>query len=121
MTSKDKDVLQHIIKYCVRINEDIERFGNKFEKFETDMAFRDSVSMNILQIGELSKGLSEEFKESTKQEVNWRQIYGMRNHFAHGYGNMDVSIIWEVAASDIPVLLAFCEKQFKASEQELSR
>lgn len=53
MTSKDKDVLQHIIKYCVRINEDIERFGNKFEKFETDMAFRDSVSMNILQIGEL--------------------------------------------------------------------
>lgn len=118
MTSKDKDVLEHIIKYCSRINEDVERFGDKFEIFEADKAFKDSVSMNILQIGELSKALSEEFKESTNQEVNWRQIYGMRNHFAHGYGSMDILIIWEVAVSDIPKLLSFCEKCLEASEQE---
>ena len=117
MTSKDRDVILHIIMHCDRVNEDIERFGNTLEAFENDRTFADSVSMNILQIGELSHNLSQEFRESTKQEIPWRKVYDMRNHFAHGYHQMDDKIIWNVATFDIPVLKAFCEKQIKQSEQ----
>ncbi|MDE7361488.1 MAG: DUF86 domain-containing protein [Oscillospiraceae bacterium] len=85
------------------------RFGNSYEAFISDAAFRDSVSMNILQIGELSNKLSEEFRDSTKRRVPRKQIYDMRNRFAHGYGIMDSKIIWEVATVNIPDLIFFCE------------
>lgn len=109
MTDKDKNILEHIIKHCERVNEDIARFGNSYETFISDAALHDSVSMNILQIGELSNKLSDEFKNSTKQRVPWKQIYDMRNRFAHGYGVMDSKIIWEVATENVPDLKNFCE------------
>lgn len=109
MTNKDKQLLEHIIKYCNRVRDDIERFGNDYKDFISDPAFRDSVSMNILQIGELSNKLSDEFKQSTTKDIPWKRIYDMRNHFAHGYGEMDDTIIWKTAAFDVPVLKRFCE------------
>lgn len=109
MTGKDKNILEHIIMHCSRVNEDITRFGNSYEAFVSDAAFHDSVSMNILQIGELSNKLSNEFKDSTKPRVPWKQIYDMRNRFAHGYGVMDSKIIWEVATENIPDLKKFCQ------------
>lgn len=109
MTDKDKNILEHIIRHCDRVNEDIARFGNSYDVFVSDAAFHDSVSMNIMQIGELSSKLSDEFKNSTKQRVPWKQIYDMRNKFAHGYGVMDSKIIWEVATENIPDLKGFCE------------
>jgi len=72
--------------------------------------------MSIMQIGELVGGLSDEFKDSTRGQMPWGLIRGMRNRFAHSYSNMDKSDIWETATKDIPVLLAFCEKVVKESE-----
>lgn len=109
MTNKDKQLLEHIIRHCNRVRDDIERFGNDDKAFISDPAFRDSVSMNILQIGELSSKLSDEFKQSTAKDIPWKRIYDMRNHFAHGYGTMDNSIIWKTAADDVPTLKRFCE------------
>ena len=120
MTNRDKDIILHIIRYCDNVAEDIREFGDTFEDFEAKRSFRDSVSMNILQIGELSHNLSEEFRESTKQNVPWKDIYNMRNHFAHGYELMDNKIIWEVAAVEVPALKKFCEEQINASDQEKS-
>lgn len=113
MTNKDKETIEHMIMRCGRIGEDIVRFGNSYDIFNEDHAFCDSVSMNIMQIGELTKILSDEFKESTKQLVPWKQIYDMRCRFAHGYGAMSKSDIWDVATNDIPVLKEFCELQLK--------
>ena len=46
----DIDILRHILKYCDNIEALIARFGSDIEVFKADLAFRDSVSMNILQI-----------------------------------------------------------------------
>ncbi|MDE7229044.1 MAG: DUF86 domain-containing protein [Oscillospiraceae bacterium] len=111
MTNKDKNTLEHISMRCDRVSEDIARFGNSYEVFANDPAFCDSVSMNILQIGELTQSLSNEFKESTNQTIPWKQIYDMRCRFAHGYGVMAKSEIWDTALNDVPVLKAFCEQK----------
>lgn len=113
MTDKDKNTLEHMIMRCDRINEDIVRFGNSYDIFISDPAFCDSVSMNIMQIGELTKILTDEFKDTTKQIVPWKQIYDMRCRFAHGYGAMSKSDIWDTAINDIPVLKNFCESQLR--------
>ena len=109
----------HIIRRCNRVSEDIEKHGDTFEAFETNNTFRDSVSMNILQIGELSNNLSKEFKDSTQHEVPWWKIYDMRNHFAHGYDSMDDEMIWNTAMPDVPELRSFCERQVKLFEQNI--
>ena len=46
-------VLIHMRKYCNEIIETNEKFGNDFNEFETNHIYRNSVSMAILQIGEL--------------------------------------------------------------------
>ncbi len=103
----DFDILRHILKYCDNIDVLIARFGNDFEVFKIDLAYRDAVSMNILQIGELSGHLSEEFRVA-HSEIPWRAIKGMRNLFAHSYGSMDMLTVWSTATESIPVLRDFC-------------
>ena len=65
--------------------------------------------MSLMQIGEISAGLSDKFKLNTISKIPWDLIKGMRNHFAHGYASMEKSDIWETAVNDIPDLLNFCE------------
>ena len=117
MTNKDKSIIEHILVHCNNVYRDIARFGNTYNDFTTDGSFHDSVCMNLMQIGELSNKLSDEFKDSTRQQIPWQQIYSMRNHFAHGYSVMDNKQIWDVVIRDVPILKSFCEQQLKLFEQ----
>lgn len=109
MNKGDYQRLQHIQRYCKDIGEFIKRFGQNYSTFTQDRAYFNAVSMCILQIGELSNGLSVAFREETKAQMPWDMIRGMRNWLAHAYAEMDESVIWETALHDIPKLLAFCD------------
>lgn len=54
-----------------------------------DQDYMDSVSMNLLQIGELAGKFSDAYVQKTKPQMDWRAIKNMRNMFAHDYGSMD--------------------------------
>ena len=108
MNKGDWQRLLHIRVYCEDIKRFIDRFGENYDVFTQDRAYFNAVSMCILQIGELANGLSEEFREQTKNEMPWGMIRGMRNWLTHAYAETDESIIWETAVNDIPQLLAFC-------------
>ena len=111
MNKGDYQRLLHIQKYCDDIAGFIVRFGNDFETFCTDRAFNNAVSMCVLQIGELSNGLSHEFRDETKGEMPWGMIRGMRNWIAHAYAEMDESNVWQTACNDIPSRRDFCQKK----------
>ncbi|MCD8391369.1 MAG: DUF86 domain-containing protein [Firmicutes bacterium] len=100
-----------MINYCERIEKAVGRFGNSFSDFINDTAYRDSVSMCVLQIGELTTHLTNDFKQKYSQ-VPWREIVGMRNHFAHGYIEMNNEQIWKTVREDIPEIKAFCQSIF---------
>lgn len=59
--------------------------------------------MPILQIGELSKMLSEDFLNSYTK-IPWKMIMRMRDIVAHHYGSLDYEIVWNTSVSDIPKL-----------------
>ena len=109
--SPDLQRIRHIRDYCLAIAKTIERYGNSFEIYAADSDYQRSVSFSILQIGELSGGLSAEYRQATADRVQWGPMKAMRNLVAHNYGRMDQSIIWETATVDIPALLRFCEEQ----------
>jgi len=115
MDKGDLARLKHMKRYCEDVEITVNRFGNTLDVFSKDIDFYNSVSMSIMQIGELANGLSERFRESTREQMPWGLIIGMRNHFAHGYATMDKSDIWETAEKDIPILLEFCAHVIKNS------
>ena len=78
----------------------------RFSYNDTDYFY--SISMSIMQIGELSSSLSDDFKEKTRSHMPWGLIKAMRNRFAHAYSIMGKDDIWETATQDIPTLLTFC-------------
>lgn len=110
MNKGDKQRLLHIKTYCEDIIGFVERFGKAFNVFTADRAYFNAVSMCILQIGELANSLSEDFREETKIEIQWKQIRATRNLLAHAYGEVDETVLWETVINDIPVLLDFCNK-----------
>jgi uncharacterized protein with HEPN domain len=94
--------------YCEDIATSIRRFGADYEIFAKDKDYFNSISMCLMQIGELSGGLSDEFRDATRSRIQWGPIRAMRNLFAHSYAIMSRPIIWETATKDIPELLHFC-------------
>ena len=113
MLSPDLQRIAHIRDYCVEIEKTIDRYGKSFDVFSLDTDFQKSVSFSILQIGELSGKLTDEFRNETALAVPWSAIKGMRNFFAHNYGSMSRDIIWKTANEDIPALLLFCDRILK--------
>lgn len=111
MMSPDLQRIKHIFEYCEAIEKTIRRYGDSFEIFDNDPDYQRSISFSILQIGELSGGLSQEYRSSTADRVQWGPMKGMRNLVAHNYGSMSRDIIWETASTDIPALKRFCAEQ----------
>ncbi|WP_279010252.1 HepT-like ribonuclease domain-containing protein [Synergistes jonesii] len=118
MNNGDRQRLLHIRRYCQDIARFVERFGKDYTTFVEDRAYLGAVSMCVLQIGELANGLSDEFREETKDQMPWGMIRGMRNWIAHAYAEMDEAIIWETAINDIPGLLHFCDSLLETGEDD---
>ena len=95
--NRDAQILAHILEYCNRIEKTLSRFGREFDVFLDDQDYMDSVSMNLLQIGELAGKFSDAYVQKTKPQMDWRAIKNMRNMFAHDYGSMDKDRIWQTA------------------------
>lgn len=121
MLPPDLQRLAHIQDYCVEIQNTIKRYGNDFTAFDADHDYQRSISFSIMQIGELSGGLSDEFRKETSGRIQWGPIKAMRNLFAHNYGHMDRGIIWETATTDIPVLRDFCNEYISREQQSQHR
>lgn len=109
-SNSDLQRIEHMKRYCDDVAKTIQRFGSNYDIFLNDTDYLNSISMSIMQIGELSIGLTDEFKRKTSEQIQWGLIRGIRNMYAHTYAKMDKLSIWETAINDIPGLLHFCEK-----------
>lgn len=110
MKHKDHIIIKKVLDYCVQCEEARAMFGDAFEQFCSVSVFQNSCCMCILQIGELCKILSDEFKEQ-HLEVPWRQWCGIRDVFAHQYSNIDYESAWATIQEDVTALKEFCQQQ----------
>ena len=111
MNNRDLQIISHICLHCKEAIGFIKRFGDDYKLFVSDRAYFNAVAMSILQIGELANALSDEYRESTKNEIPWNMVRGMRNALAHGYSSIDADVLWQTAKNDIPMLFDFCDSQ----------
>lgn len=76
MKKKAADILDHIWHYCKDVQETLERIGKDKAVFESDKDFRNSICMSLLQIGELTGHLPEDFREQRKVQFIGRPLRG---------------------------------------------
>ena len=105
---KDKKYLERIINYSNKIIRYLEEV-TRIEEFESNEEKIDAVLLNLEQIGDTAKKLSEEFKDNIST-IEWNKIIGLRNLISHEYEGVDLTIIYNVATINIPELLKLLEE-----------
>lgn len=76
--------------------------GVDFAAFEENQEKQSAVILQLAIIGELSKHLSNEFKQ--RITLPWKEIAGFRDRAVHDYLSLDVDEVWKTVEQDIPVL-----------------
>jgi len=91
--------LEDILLSMKRIREYIS--GYDFIKFKKDYKTVDAVIRNFEIIGEATKNLPKEVKD-TFSNVPWEEMYRLRNRITHEYFGIDYEILWDIAKNYLP-------------------
>ena len=101
MSYDPSDYLQHIlteVEYLRAKSADLTA-----SDFMADETLQRAFIRSIEIIGEATKHLSQQFRESHPQ-IDWRSMAGMRDRLIHGYFGVDLDLVWEVVAVRVPEL-----------------
>ena len=77
--------------------------GFELQTFIADERTKRAVCMTLINIGELVKNLSDEFRMA-HDHIPWRAISGLRDITAHKYQTLRMEDVWLTATRDIPQL-----------------
>jgi uncharacterized protein with HEPN domain len=109
--NRNVSLLNHILEDINDIQEYIT--GLSYVEFVNNTLIRKAACMSLINIGELTKALSTDFKNNNKQ-IAWKDITGLRDITAHKYHSLNLDIIWAVLVNDIPVLKEFIENELSS-------
>jgi uncharacterized protein with HEPN domain len=112
ISDDDRDIerLELIVELAEKISARLKTLDwNTFLANEDE---RDLLAFRLLHIGESSHKLSTMLKERYA-DVEWQQIYRMRNILSHDYLAMDALLLWESATIHLSPLVKICRVEIK--------
>lgn len=109
MDNRDIKVLEKILKH-ITATLDYCKDCQSVNDFEASSMRVEACVFNLMQIGELAKTELSEDAKATINNIPWKQLYGMRNRIVHGYEGVEMNIVWDTIAYDLPVLKEEIEK-----------
>ena len=74
-----------------------------YEEFSLSEVLKRAVAMTAINVGELVKSLSEEFRMEHKN-IPWKMIAGFRDVAAHKYQTLKMEDVYETVTCDFPKL-----------------
>jgi len=92
--------LKLILHFCEQIFIIHKEHQYHQEIFETDTEYQLSISMCLIQIGELSNNLTNDFQKKYS-EIPWNHLRCFRNRLAHQYGSIDTELSYYISTVDI--------------------
>ena len=102
------------VDFLADIQEAISRItkytnGITYKDFLADTKTQDAVIRNLEIIGEATKNLSRELRDGN-QDVPWKSMAGIRDRLIHNYFGVNLDIVWQVGAEELPGVKASIEK-----------
>jgi uncharacterized protein with HEPN domain len=97
------NVLDDILREC-NFLIDASR-GTKLEAFLVDEVKKRAFARSIEIIGEAVKNLPEDLV-AQNPGIPWKRMASMRDRLIHAYFAVDYALVWDVATTKIPELLA---------------
>ena len=89
-----KKIIDHaekILAYCSALSKDT---------FLGDDKLVEACVFNIIQIGEATRQLSDDFT-AKYANIHWNKICGLRNRIVHDYDGIDLPLIWDIICNDL--------------------
>ncbi len=89
-------------------------------KTRADLDIDEMLGLSLVRllevIGEATNGVSDELRERHLR-VPWRLMCATRNRLIHGYYDVDMDIVWQIVANDLPPVI----KQVRAIIRNMTR
>ncbi len=82
---------EKILSYCSTLSEDT---------FLADDMLAEACVFNIIQIGEATRQLSDDFM-AKYANIPWSRIRGLRNRIVHDYDGIDHPLIWDIICNEL--------------------
>ena len=101
MQHRDCITLQKILEETAIAKEFLKNIN--IDAFLSNEMLKRAVSMTVINIGELVKNLTNEFRMEYK-DVPWKDISGFRDIAAHKYKTLDMELVYNSVKIDIPEL-----------------
>ena len=98
----DQIRLKHILEAIDLILTNIYNVDS-FENFENNILLKTSCEKWLEEIGEACHHISNNLKTLNSQ-IQWEEIYSLRNRVSHAYWDVDYQIIWNIIKYEIPNL-----------------
>lgn len=107
MKNNDDFRIRHMLEAVKKILAFTE--GKTRQSFDQEEQLSLSVVRLLEIIGEAAKGVSDELKKQS-DDIPWKEIMRTRDRLIHGYFDVDLDIVWQIVATDLPPLVGQLEK-----------
>ena len=99
--------IYRILKYIDRIIDYVKDVD--YKSFNNDSKLIDACLMNFTEIGESVNCIDNAFI-NMHNDIDWKQIKGMRNIIVHDYDGVNMKIVWDTIQNDLPLLKCKLQK-----------
>jgi len=82
--------------------------GLSREQFVADKRTHSAVCLKLETLGEAARAVTPDLKAAHPQ-IPWASLAGLRNRIVHEYFRLDLSIVWQIVQTELPVLMAQIE------------